>query len=202
MKLPDPGELSSGWWVYFDTEPTLLKTHIAEASQSYSSLLNKLAESDRNKALINFNRFIKNLKTLQKLKLNKVSEPIIETTIYAENYDIFEWLEIINNSQQELADWDHHHQLLKRSVDALQVTQKRLNSQMLLYIESTENPRVKILLGMEIMANRSYFALSNEQLKQEKLRLDIQKSKLNRRLKLKKNSNRKVICNTRALKTN
>lgn len=185
--LPLPGNLSPGWWNYFSVTGDALKQRIDEAARRYPLIVEQIPKDQQPAADEYVTKMIANLRTLEGLPVadsGRVQDTSHET--FKDSYSIDEWLAFATRLQSEKIDVDAQSARLNRERSEVKSAGKRINNMLLAYMELTDRSAQKLMLGLNMMAERSASAIKEAQFKLDKHSLGVQREQLDKLLSFNK----------------
>ncbi|WP_347989671.1 mechanosensitive ion channel domain-containing protein [Methylomonas sp. AM2-LC] len=162
-KLPDPAKLATNWWLFFVTDPALLKDRIEQFAQELKRLQPKLLATGKADTQANLDRLKTNLLTYLDVRSKTALKTPAEITLQ-NTYTIEEWLDIVH--QQRTLDMEIQSAQEDLLIDENQIkaTEQRFDSQTAAYQQAD----TKLTPGIVLMATWAKFATQGEQLRLQK----------------------------------
>lgn len=177
VEIPQPASLEANWWRFFEVGGEELEQRIQKAIEALKPLPTKLA-SERTVAARQFiERIESNLQALPQARSQPTPTPP-PLLGYAENYTVSQLLDIAGRLSQLQAQLQAERDEVASVEGAIKAAHQRIDTQLAAYLAlSPANPE-RVVRGLEIMADRSALALTEEQLRVRKGSLQVQEVRL------------------------
>lgn len=178
LEIPDPTSLKLNWWDYFETKNAQeFSQRIHATSQQLHAQLARLSGQDHETASALINNIIMHFNALLAIKQQQSAEsptpqPFLQT------YTIEQQLEIIHKIKLATLEKQAEEEDVENTTEHINKMQKHLDHLLVPYLEQSKPSVEKMLVGLEIMANKTALVSEQEQLKQVYKRLEIQKTRL------------------------
>lgn len=175
--LPDPANLTTDWWRYFEGEPSGLKKRIETMSQQLNGTLQALPEDEQYDAKANIDRFNENLQVLLELRKNSgpaepASSPVQKT------YTLEQWLDLVHKQRTVQAELQSENEDLLLAGKRVNPMRQHFDSLTAAYLALPDQDHEKPAQGLALMAAWSELAVNNERMRLQKAALAIQNVKL------------------------
>lgn len=177
-EVPDPTSLKLNWWEYFETKnPQEFAQRIGTSSQQLYSLLTRLSGQEHENATALINNIIMHFNSLLAAK----QQPAIESPVpqpFLQTYTIEQQLELNQKIKLTMTEKKNEEEEIENIKERISKMQKHLDNLLVPYLAQKQPSVEKMLLGLEIMANKTALASAQEQQKQIYKRLEVQKTRL------------------------
>ena len=177
--LPNPGHLSADWWLFFDTDPTLLKGRIEQFAEELKPIEQELTAAGKPDAkanIIHLNAdLLAYLETLSKTAPNLPAVITLQKT-----YTVDEWLDIVHKRRTLHSELQSAQEDLLFDENRVKVAEQRFDSLTAAYRQSDD----KASQGILLMAAWAEFAGKGEQLRLQKQMMATNKAQLEQLIKV------------------
>lgn len=175
---PNPLNLSSNWWDYYDVDKTTLEKRKNETEKIFEGIEKNLPEDDRVKAQALSNKFISGLQTIIDLK-GEIAPIASYVATFPEKYTFQEWLDLGQfwlQNQRELEEREFKNNLLQFSVRS---NSQQLNTFFAAYLTGKkEEQSVHLFKSLEIMNMKVNLVIDQIKLANLNADVEVQKDKL------------------------
>ena len=165
---PEPTALQGGWWHYFDTDnKELLSEHINAVIERLNALLTELPESTASEARAFVELIQANLEALPEARAQPTPKPP-PPPAYLDHYPLQQLLVIASRLRAAQAQYKIMAvdvEAAERAVDAIS---KTLDTELAAYLELAASDPKRVILGLQIMAERSSLIVAEQRLRVNK----------------------------------
>lgn len=175
--LPDPAALQVRWWHYFDVEGEALEQRIRATAEYLDALLIKVPDEQR-EAAGSFIELIKaNLQALPEARAQPSPTPPSPPS-HAESYSISQVLALAERLRQARAALETASVDVAAAEKTLNAVSRRSDTLMAAYLALSPSDPVRILRGLEIMAERTSLMVVGERLRVDKAGVQVQQVRI------------------------
>lgn len=176
--LPEPAALTASWWRYFEVDGATLDSRIQTALKRLDTLSNELPAEIAAAALPHIRLIQANLQALPQARSQV--KPITPTPIvYAETYSIDQVVEIARRRSSLIITVETARNELNESDTTLRTTARRIDNQLAAYLATAPSDPNRVLRGLELMADRSGLAVTEERIRVRRYELQSDEIRLN-----------------------
>lgn len=162
--VPDPLHLDPEWWSYFEVPEPELTQHIDATVGSLKALQATLDKDEDPDSISLIQRTILNLRALPIAKEQKAAPPP-GPPVYHASYTLNDYLQIGLSERHAQATVDDDQRDIDRLSASAASAQRYIDSLFIEYLSKTGSTTEKLTLGLEIMAQRSALAITQESLR-------------------------------------
>lgn len=174
---PDPANLSSDWWHYFEVQPSDLKKRIDTVSRQLNGILQALPEDEKPSAKVNIDRFNENLLTMLELRKNAgPREPA--THSIQKTYTLKQWLDLVHKRRTVQAELQSENEDLLLDEKRVSPMRQHFYSLTAAYLALPDQAPDKPGQGLALMAAWSELAVNSERMRLQKAALTVQNAQL------------------------
>jgi small-conductance mechanosensitive channel len=176
-ELPDPGDLATDWFLYYDVEGEELETRLAKTMTRIDSLAESLPESIADQAKLVIEHLRANLNGLLRL-LNQEPPEVPLPVVPRDHYSTEQLAQLAARERRVRSLVETLESELKANEKAIRSARSRYDTMFALYRATDKGSPERLLQGLELMAARASVAVANHQLEHRELVLSAQRTSL------------------------
>lgn len=158
---PEPANLRSGWWEYFDVEGEELEGRISEFENDLNTLPENLSSENRDKAETIIQQISNHLKNFATISNQPAAKPPAPKP-FLKNYSIEALLGLQTELTRQNAELDVLRKRIEEDKQKRNTLQTQLDKQLLLYNSSEDRSQSKLLIGLQIVSDRAYLEVTKK----------------------------------------
>lgn len=163
-ETPQPADLKPNWWRYFEVTGDKLDRRINETLQQLEATVHDLPRDTADAARPLLDRLRANLNALPQAKVRTDPEPPPPLTAAA-SYTLAQLLDIARRLRTIQSALNSERDEAAAAVKGIEAAMQRIDTLMAAYLNLKPTNPVRILRGLEIMANRAAVAVAEERLR-------------------------------------
>jgi len=168
LPQPEPTDLQAGWWHFFETgDKAQLQQRIDSTLERLNDLLAELPETTVSDAKAFVELIEANLEVLPEARIQPTPEPP-PPPAYQTNYTLLQILDIatrLRALQDQLNIMTVDVEAAERAVNAVN---KTLDTELAAYLELNQSNPKRVMLGLQIMAERTSLIVAQQRLRVNK----------------------------------
>lgn len=174
---PNPANLKSDWWRFFDVEPDILQKRIDTVIQQINAIDQQLPADQKSNIKLSVDRILENLPVLLELRKKTSPEAPVPLPIQT-SYSFRQWLDIVHKKRTLQAEFQSENEDRQRKENRFKAAHQQLDSLTASYLALPNQSRDKEDQGIALMSEWSEQAVNDERLRLQKAALAIQSVQL------------------------
>ena len=175
---PNPQDLSTDWWHYFNVDSATLKQRIDKFNEQ---LRNWTADGVLN-SKVNIPQLIENLQRYRELR-DKPTPEMAAATEFLNAYTLRQWLDLIHKRQTLQAELESEKEDSRQDEKRHAVAQRSLDTMMAAYLEVSDHTQEKFIQGLQVIATWAQLVLDTERLRIKRALLVVNEAQLTQLIK-------------------
>ncbi len=164
VDLPEPADLQSNWWRYFDVSGEKLREHVQLTIERLDQLSGEIPESVRSAARPLIERTKVNLLALPQADARPSPEPPAPLAI-AESYTLEQLLTVQERLRKARDELQAERDDVIAAGATIKAAQQRIDTMLAAYLRLSSSDPDRVLRGLELLAERSAIAVAEEKLR-------------------------------------